>query len=99
MTEKNMILNSIKEHEKEIKNFGIDKLGLFGSFVRGEQQEDSDIDFLYEFEEGKATLRNLIQLKSFLENLLEHRTDLVSKKFLSPHIEPKILKEVEFIIK
>lgn len=56
MFTKEAILKALEENMKEIREFGVKKLGLFGSFVRGEQKDESDIDILVEFEKGKKPL-------------------------------------------
>ena len=56
MLTKEEILEKFKENKEEIKKYGVKKIGLFGSYVRGNQKEKSDIDILVEFEKGKITL-------------------------------------------
>ena len=87
----------IEEHQDQIRALGVRRLGLFGSFVRGRQQAESDVDLLVEFEPGKKTFDNLIQLGFFLEDLLKRRVELVTPESLSPYIGPYILKEVEYV--
>lgn len=50
------ILNTLEQHRETIRGFGVRRLGIFGSYARGEQGEASDMDFLVEF--GKATIQN-----------------------------------------
>ena len=71
------------------------RIGLFGSFVRGEQHLGSDIDFLVEFEPSKKTFDNFIKLSMFLEEALQHKVELVTPESLSPYLGPHILREVE----
>jgi hypothetical protein len=59
---KERALSLVEGHKDQIKALGVKRLGLFGSFTRGEQQGGSDIDFLVEFEPGKKTFDNFIQL-------------------------------------
>ena len=73
------------------------KLGLFGSFVRGEQNSGSDIDLLVEFEIGEKNFDNFMQLSFFLEELLGRPVELVTLESLSPYIRPHIMREVEYI--
>jgi len=68
----------IKENMDGIKKYGVKRIGLFGSFARGEQGEGSDIDILVEFEEGKATLDNFMDLAYFLERSLGKDVDLIT---------------------
>lgn len=92
------ILSAIKKSQNEIETFGVKKLGLFGSFAKKEQDLESDINLLVEFEQGKKTFDNFIHLSFLLENLLEHHIELVTSESLSPYIKPHIMKEVEYVI-
>jgi predicted nucleotidyltransferase len=93
---KEEVLNIIKNHQKEIRDLGVKRYGLFGSFARGQTTEQSDIDILVEFEPGQKTFDNFMKLAFFLEDLLGREVDLVTAESLSPHIGPHILKEVEY---
>jgi predicted nucleotidyltransferase len=90
------VLLLIEKHKDRIKALGVKRLGLFGSFVQGKQGPQSDIDFLVEFEPGKKTFDNFIQLSFLLEDLFKRRVELVTPESLSPYIGPYILKEVEY---
>ncbi len=96
-TSKDMILEVIRNNRRNIRAFGVRKLGLFGSFVRQEQNEKSDIDFLVEFEKDKKTFDNFIQLSFLLEDSLNRRIELVTTESLSPYIGTHILEEVEYV--
>jgi predicted nucleotidyltransferase len=87
----------IEEHQDQIRALGVRRLGLFGSFVRGRQRAESDVDLLVEFEPDKKTFDNLIQLGFFLEDLLKRRVELVTPESLSPYIGPYILQEAEYV--
>jgi len=93
---KDRVLGLIKEHQNALKALGVKKLGLFGSFARGEQRAESDVDFLVEFEPDKKSFDNFMQLAFLLENLLGRRVELVTPESLSPYIGPQIIKEVEY---
>jgi predicted nucleotidyltransferase len=95
---KEKTLALIKKHQDRIKALGVKKIGLFGSFVREEQGVKSDIDLLVEFEQGKKTFDNFIQLSFFLEDLFKRRVELVTPESLSPYIGPHIMNEVEYVI-
>jgi hypothetical protein len=90
------ILSIIEKNQDRIKAFGVKKIGLFGSFVRREQDIESDVDLLVEFEEGQKTFDNFIQLLFILEDVLKRRVELVTVESLSPYIRPYIIKEVEY---
>lgn len=91
------ILSLIQEYQDQIRAFGVKRLGLFGSFVRGQQARDSDVDLLVEFEPGRKTFDTFIHLASFLEGLFERRIELVTPESLSPYIGPHIMNEVEYV--
>jgi predicted nucleotidyltransferase len=87
------IIDQLKSHAQEIKAcFGVKRIGLFGSFARGEQKESSDIDVLVEFE--KPTFRNFMDLSFYLEDLFGRKVDLVTVKGLRPRIRPYVEKDV-----
>ena len=79
-----------------LKDLGVKRCGLFGSFVRGEQGPESDVDILVEFEEGRKSFDNFMRLAFFLEEALGRRVDLVTPESLSQHTGPRILREVEY---
>ncbi len=90
------ILNVLDQNRSHLRALGVRKIGLFGSFVRGEQRSDSDIDLLAEFEPGRKTFDAFMELAFFLEAILQHRIELVTLESLSPYIGPHILMEVEY---
>jgi len=71
------------------KKFQVKEIGLFGSYVRGEQKESSDIDILVEFEET-PTLLEFIELENCLTELLGVKVDLVMKRALKPKIRVRL---------
>jgi len=94
---KENVLELIRSNQDKIRSYGVRKLGLFGSFVRGEQKPESDIDLLVEFQQDKKSFDNFIQLAFFLEEILERRVELITIDALSPYIGPHIIKEVEYV--
>ena len=97
MTTKEKVLELIRSNQDQIRSYGVKKLGLFGSFVRGKQKPESDIDLLVEFQQDKKSFDNFIQLAFFLEEILERRVELITIDALSPYIGPHIIKEVEYV--
>ena len=95
-TKKN-ILSIIRDHQEPLRNFGVKRLGLFGSFVREEQNAKSDVDLLVEFEADKKTFKNFIHLCFYLEELFQREVELVTPESLSPYLGPHILREVEYV--
>ena len=95
---KTSLFSLLREHQEQINSFGVKRLGLFGSFVREEQHLTSDVDILVEFEPGKKTFDNFMQLCFFLEDLLQRPVELVTLESLSPYLGPHIMNEVEYVI-
>jgi len=85
------IIESVKPLLRE--RFKVKTIGVFGSYVRGEQKQQSDIDVLVEFEEPIG-LFEFMDLEFYLSDLLDTKVDLVSKKALKPYIGKRILEEV-----
>jgi uncharacterized protein len=91
------VMDILKDHEKSIKQqYGVKKIGIFGSFARGEQKEASDIDVLVEFEKGQKTFDHFMDLKFYLEELFSRKVDLVTIDALRPQLKEDILKEVSY---
>lgn len=87
----------LKKNEDIIKQkYGIKKIGVFGSFARGEEKEGSDVDVLVEFEDNFENFDNYIELKYFLEDLFGRKVDLVTVEALRPQLKDDILKEVSY---
>jgi len=93
---KDEIFKLLKQHREELKNFNVLKIGLFGSVLRGDNTQESDIDFIVEFEEGKKNYDNFIELAFLLETLLQKKIDLLTMEAFNPYMKPKILKEAYF---
>lgn len=87
----------LRQHRSEIEGYGVASIGLFGSFVRGEQQDSSDVDILVQFQQGKKTFKNFMRLAYFLEDLFHRKTEVVTVESLSPFLKPHILKEVKYV--
>lgn len=93
---RNDILSHLRERRWEIANrFAVERLGLFGSAARDELRDDSDVDVLVAFR-GKATLDSYISLKTYLEELLGRKVDLVTETGLKPraksHVERDLIR-------
>jgi predicted nucleotidyltransferase len=75
------------------ERYSITSLGMFGSYVRGEQKKKSDLDLLVEFERAPSLFK-YGELEDHLSDLVGIKVDLVMKKTLKPHIGRYILAEV-----
>ena len=94
---KTELLHRLHKDSSFLNKYGVHRLGIFGSFVRNEQNENSDVDFLVEFEIGKKTYKNFIRLAYFLEDLIGRRVELLTHESLSPYMRLHILEEVEYV--
>ncbi len=80
------------------EKYKVSKIGIFGSVVRGEAKEESDIDILVEFKyDAKISLLEFVELENFLSELLGIKVDLVEKSVLKPRIGKHILREVIYV--
>jgi len=90
------ILGALAEHRERIRSLGIRRIGVFGSFARGEEREESDIDILIEFEEGGRSFDAYMDLKFFLEDLFRRKVDLVDRDTVRPALAPYIFRSVRY---
>lgn len=91
------ISRTLFQHKTELKDkFKVKTIGVFGSYVRGEQKCNSDVDVLVEFEEPVG-LFEFMKLENHLSDLLGLKVSIVSKKALKPYIGEHIMQEVIMI--
>ena len=91
---KDEILQILKRHKEELyKKYGVEEIGLFGSFARGEETDKSDIDILVEFK-NPVSLLLVSSLEIYLSDLLGIRVDLVRKRNIRKELKDNILNEV-----
>ena len=87
----------LKDNKDALKEqFGVSQLGLFGSYLRGEQNPESDLDILVDFDEPVG-LFELMDLNDQLEKLIGMKVDLVTRGALKPYIGKRILSEVSYL--
>ena len=91
------IIETLRQMKPELASvFKVHEIGMFGSMIRGEQREGSDIDILVDLPE-EADLLDLIGLSQFLEERLHHKIDVVPKRSLREEIRARVLKEVRYL--
>ncbi|MFW6149546.1 MAG: nucleotidyltransferase family protein [Atribacterota bacterium] len=90
------IINILKKHKEELKKrYNIKEIGVFGSYVRGEDKVKSDLDILIEFEEdADVDLLKFVNMENYLSEIIGIKVDLVEKSGLKTRIGKHILKEV-----
>jgi len=96
MLTSNQIMKTLNVHRKEMQQFGVKRIGLFGSFRTNNQHRKSDVDILVEFHKGKKTFDNYMELKFFLEKSFGRSVDLVIKESVKHELKPSILKSVRY---
>ena len=92
---KEFIKQALVENRKTLRKYGVKRIGLFGSYVRGTATPISDIDFLVELE--RVTFDDYMGLAVFLEDLFKKDVDLVTPTSIKPGYKPYIEKEVEYV--
>ncbi len=92
------IKSILKAEKKELASLGIKDIGIFGSYIRGDAEETSDIDILVDVSpDSDLTLFSLIDIEIKLSEKLNRKVDLVIKSDLKPNIGKRILREVEYV--
>ncbi|MBU1262302.1 nucleotidyltransferase family protein [bacterium] len=86
------IIKLLQEHSDILRRYNVKRIGLFGSYLRGEEKKESDIDFLVEF--GEPDFDNFMNLSFWLEDLFGRKVELITNGSLSPYIQPYIEKGV-----
>jgi predicted nucleotidyltransferase len=84
------VLNILKQNKETIKQFGVRRLGLFGSFAQGQEKAGSDLDFLVEFDH--KSFDAYMDLKEYLENLFQRPVDLILPNVIKPRLRSRILE-------
>jgi predicted nucleotidyltransferase len=92
------IYDILRSEKKKLQGNGIIEMGLFGSYVRGDATENSDIDILIELsDDSPMTLFSLTELEQSLSSRFNKKVDLVLKRDLKPGIGKRILSEVRYV--
>ena len=87
----------LTENKERIKgNYRVKRLGIFGSYVRGEQREDSDVDILVTFDEPISLLK-LVNFENYLQDITGVKVDVVPENSIRPELRDIILNEVSYI--
>ena len=98
VSSKRDLMQRVAANRERLAQLGVARLGLFGSFARGEQSRDSDVDLLVEFAPGQKSFDNFMALSFLVEDLFERRVELVTPESLSPYIRLRIMGEVEYAV-
>lgn len=96
MKPKEVILKTLRKELPYLKEeYNVRSIGIFGSYVRSEQREESDVDILVEFQRPVGFFQ-FLNLEDYLSERLGLKVDLVTSDALKPIIKPRILKEVVY---
>ena len=95
---KAFVLDFLKQHKSEyLKKYGVTKIGLFGSYARGDSKESSDIDIAIEMIDAKKSLHTFFSLKRELEQAFNLKVDLGIESALKPIAKERISKEIIYV--
>jgi len=99
MLTKQNILQFLTENKDYFrKEFHVSKIGIFGSFARNEQRDDSDIDFLIEMENDVSNIYDLKwNLREFLKKQFNREVDICNQKHIKPFAKEFILKDAVYV--
>jgi predicted nucleotidyltransferase len=92
VTSLDLILDRLRNHEADLRKLGALRLGIFGSFARGEQRQGSDLDVLVEL--AQRTLDRFMGIRPYLEDLLGLPIDLVQADRILPELRERVLSEL-----
>jgi hypothetical protein len=88
--EYNEVIRRLKQHEADLKRLGVEHLFMFGSTVRGEAREDSDVDLFFDHPEGSIGLFELMDIKAAAAAILECKTDIMTRRSLHHVLRERI---------
>jgi predicted nucleotidyltransferase len=91
------LIGRLRHHRDDLRRLGVQRLGLFGSFQRGESDPGSDMDLLVEFVAGEKSFDHFMAVSFLLEEELGRSVELVTREALGPHLGPHILEEAEYV--
>jgi hypothetical protein len=95
MNTRDEVLNFLRQHKEEFaERFSVRRIGLFGSFLRGESRDESDVDILVTI--NQPTFDHYMDLKFFLEEHLHRSVDLVLEETVKPRLKPILAREVAY---
>jgi predicted nucleotidyltransferase len=95
VTTKDEVFTLLRQNGSQLRAFGVRRLSVFGSFARGEPNDESDVDILVELEPDRKSLNNFLNLAEFLEELFGRKVDLLTPESLNPRFGHHILDEAE----
>ncbi|SDW09860.1 nucleotidyltransferase family protein [Thiocapsa roseopersicina] len=98
VTSKGDLIHRLSINEPSLRRFGVQRLGLFGSFRHNRPTPSSDVDLYVEFIPGQATFDHFMDLSFYCESMLGRRVEIITPHSLSPHLGPHILRDIEYVL-
>ena len=93
---KSELITLLRNNSEQIRGYGVRKLSLFGSFQRDTGiHEESDVDFIVDFDQDLLTFRGYMALAEFLEDLLGRKVEMIQPQYLSRFLSPHVLNVLE----
>jgi len=83
-------ISRLKQYEADLKRLGVEHLYMFGSTVRGEAKDVSDVDLFFDYQRGKLGLFELMDVKEYAANILGHKTDIMTRDSLHKTLRQQI---------
>ena len=94
----NAIINHLQKNKRYLyERFGVTRIGIFGSFVKGVHTSSSDIDIVIEMEENRKNLHTFLQLKRYLEKEIARKIDLGFEHSLKPIVQESIKEQIIYV--
>lgn len=94
----NVIMDYLKKHKKDFsRRYSIEKIGIFGSFANNRNNQNSDIDIVYETSSKDLTFSQLLNLEDELKSQFKREVDLVNFKYMNPLIKRKAIKDIIYV--
>jgi predicted nucleotidyltransferase len=94
---KKELIDLLVYNQAQIKSFGVKRLGVFGSFVRDEVNDNSDVDLFIDFSLEYKSLKNFVSLYNYMKNILGREVEIVTPQSLNKFIGKYIIQEVEYV--
>ena len=83
-------MDKLRRHETDLKRLGVERLYMFGSTVRGDARDDSDVDLFFDYEKGKLGLFDLMDVKAFAADILGLKADIMTRDSLHKTLRRQI---------
>ncbi len=93
---KEEVFTLLRQNSEQLRHFGVGRISVFGSFARGEPNDESDVDILVEFEASGKSFDNFLALAEFLEEMFGRKVDLLTPESLNPRFGHHVLREAEY---